>query len=121
MLNETLGIRHAEFVSGYKEGRLECDISSYEVNKIALAGMLSPGYRAATNFFAVIWILSWIAFIPAGYFLGWGWGLAIFLVGLVLPKGIRATNAQGVLEKALEDEQFYEAMTVNGILRVHVK
>ena len=116
--DETLKTNHADFVSGYKEGRLTCDISIYDVNKIALAGLLPRGYGAATNFFATIWILSLIGFIPVGYFFGWGWGVAILVIGWLLPKAIRKTNARGLLEKALEDEHFYEAMIEEGIITV---
>ena len=114
-------MKHADFISGYRAGELSCDVSIYDVNKIALTGMLGTGYRAATNFFAAIWILCWIGFIPVGYFYGWAWGLAVLAIGWLLPKAIRKTNAEGLLERALEDEQFYVVMLEKGFIKVRNK
>ena len=121
MQDETAKVDHVDFVSGYREGKLSCDISIYDVNKIALAGMLPTGYRAATSFFATIWILGLVGFIPIGYFLGWGWGAGTLVIAWLLPKAIRKTNSEAVLERALEDEQFYEAMIDEGFIKVRKK
>lgn len=82
-------MKHEDFVERYRSGKLEAHIQQYDVNKLALAGVLPSGYQAATNFYAWIWILSWIAALPVGYFYGWYYGVGLAFLGYVLPKAIR--------------------------------
>jgi hypothetical protein len=107
---------HDEFVKAYKSGQITAAVN----RRLALRSMKSPyvakRYKTAHLFWTWIWFLS----IPAGIllmiFVKWWIGLLVFIIGFLLPRAIKESSTQFVLEQALEDEKFYQFAIEEGLL-----
>jgi hypothetical protein len=110
---------HNEFVKAYKSGQITVAVN----RRLALRSMRSPyvakRYKAAHLFWTWVWFLS----IPAGITLmilvKWWIGLAVLVVGFFLPRAIRESSTDFVLEQALEDEGFYDFAINAGLLKIN--
>ena len=108
-----------EFVKAYKSGRITVAVN----RSLALRSMESPyvakRYKVAHHFWTWVWFLS----IPTGIilwiFIKWWIGLAVIVVGFLLPRAIKQTDMEFVLEQALEDEVFYDYAIKAGLLKIH--
>jgi len=107
-----------EFVRAYKSGQITVAVNRH----LALRAMSSPyvakRYKAAHLFWTWIWFLS----IPAGItiiiLVKWWIGLIVLVLGFFLPRAIKESSTEFVLEQALEDEEFYHFAINAGLLKI---
>jgi len=109
---------HKEFVQGYKQGFVRAQIHESAAMQLMNTTAIEKRYQYAHVFWSWVWILS----IPMGIVLIiWvnKWiGIAIILVGLILPRAIKRTASEFVLEQAVKDENFYNVLIESKILIV---
>jgi Flp pilus assembly protein TadB len=100
---------HAEFVEKYRSGQLDVRVNKPRVGELVKTRSISVRFRAAHRFWMWLWLLS-IPFALAC--LVWGkWWIALVLLcaGFLLPRLVnRSAYYAFVLERALEDEQFFK-------------
>lgn len=84
-------------------------------------GLLPRRYWYAHLFWSWIWLVS----IPIGIalivWINTWMGIGVIVVGLALPSAIKQSAAQFVLWYACENEDFYNAIVLAGILIVEEK
>lgn len=98
---------HAEFVEKWESGKLALHVDKSLAFQAADAGLLPPGYRAAQTFYGWVWILGLLAAVALMIWYIWWVGLIVLLVSLALPNAIKTTASQGIRDKLVEDEEFY--------------
>lgn len=101
-------VSHAEFVAGYRAGRLRAFIdrraaADFVSGRMLLPFVLLPVLGIAL---ALALALSLLA------------GAALFIAALVVRQFVRATSQGFVLARALESEPFYRDALAAGVLRV---
>lgn len=109
---------HDEFVRAYRSGQVTVAVNRH----LALRSMSSPyvakRYKAAHLFWTWVWFLS----VPAGIaimILVKLWiGLLVLVLGFFLPRAIRESSTEFVLDQALEDEGFYNFAINAGLLKI---
>jgi uncharacterized membrane protein YdbT with pleckstrin-like domain len=111
-------VTHSEFVEAWKSRRI-----AVRVNKeLALRVMSSPDmprrYRAAHHFWAWIWLFSIPLAIALGIFVKWWVGLIVLIVGFLLPRAIKKSAMEFVIEHSVEDGEFYDKAINSGLLIV---
>ncbi len=80
---------------------------------------LMPGrFRIAHHFWKAVACLLPIVGIVLLFFLPWWIGIILILLGIILMPAVQRSAAQFVLQRALEDADFFEAMQETRILRV---
>ncbi len=112
---------HGEFLEKWNAGKLALHVDKSLALRATDVGLLPPGYRAAQNLYGWIWILGLLAAIPLMIWYIWWVGLIVFLVSLALPDAIKTTASQGVRDKLIEDEAFYNFAKEHGLFRVTEK
>jgi len=99
---------HAEFVEKYRSGQLDVRVNKARVGELVKTKSVAVRFHAAHRFWTWLWVLS-IPFALAC--LVWGkWWIALIVlgVGFLLPRVVnRSAYYAFVLERALEDEQFF--------------
>jgi len=97
---------HQDFVEGYKKGTVRVEVDESDALKLMNTTFVHKPYQYATIFWSWAWILS----IPIGVVLIiWvdTWiGIAVIVIGLILPKAIKRSSADNVLAQAIRDEEF---------------
>jgi hypothetical protein len=101
-------VTHAEFVDGYRGGRLHV-----HVDRVAAARLMSA--RALLPFVLLPLLGLSVALALLGHLLA---GIALFLGAIGLRFLVRASSQGFVLARALQDPAFYEEMKRNGVLLV---
>jgi len=98
---------HDEFIKAYKNQTIIVKVHK----NMAMRLMDYPGIkktnRAAHLFWTWVWFLSIPAAIACFIFFRWWVGLIVLLVGFALPRAIKDSATEFVIEQALEDERFY--------------
>jgi len=99
---------HAEFVSGYRDGRLRVAIEPVAAGKYVSARLLLP-----------LFVLPVLGCGVGLALIGWiGSGLAVLAVGILVPRLIKRSAPRFILTQAIEDERIYCEATAAGILRI---
>ena len=114
-------MEHREFVELYKNGKIKVSIDKVASYKLMDTNLVAKKYRAATYFWSWVWFLS----IPAGIALiiwvNWWSGIIVLVVGFMLPRAIKKSSTEFILDQALEDERFYKNMLHNKVLIIEEK
>lgn len=109
---------HKEFVEGYKRGIVRVEINESDALKLMNTSFVDKPYQYATIFWSWIWIFS----IPIGVVLiiwvNMWLGIAVIVIGLLLPQAIKRSSSENALEQALRDEEFYNALIEAEIMKV---
>ena len=79
---------------------------------------MAKRYRAAHLFWSWVWFLSVPAAIACMIWVRWWIGLIVLIIGFALPKAIKQSAAQFVIEQALDDEQFYNLAIESKVLMI---
>jgi len=112
-------VTHSEFVEAWKFRRITVSVNK----EFALRVMSSPDmprrYRTAHFFWSWIWLLSFPLAIILGIFVKWWAGLIVLIVGLLLPRAIKHSATDFVLEHCVEDAEFYDKAINSGLLIVN--
>lgn len=78
---------------------------------MSLIQYLPMRYQAAHNFWSLILILSVPAALVLWYFTKWYWGvLSLCFITPIINESVRKSACQFVMEHALADPAFFEAM-----------
>jgi hypothetical protein len=97
---------HEEFVSAYREGRIQVQVERSAAARFVSARMLLP--------FVLLPLLGVaVALALTGYLIV---GTAVFLAALALRFLVRATSQGYVLSRSLQDAAFYADMVGNHVL-----
>jgi hypothetical protein len=109
---------HKEFVEVYKSGTVRVEINESDALKLMNTSLVDRPYQYATIFWSWIWILC----IPIGVVLiiwvNMWLGIAVVVIGLLLPRAIKKSSSENVLEQALRNEEFYNALVEAEIMKV---
>jgi hypothetical protein len=111
-------MEHSEFAHGYRAGLLKAHVDQSAALRLANSGALPRRFRAAHTFWTWVWFLSFPAAIACFVWVRWWVGATILVVGFLLPRAIKRSASEFVLEHALEDAAFYDQMAEAGVLRV---
>ena len=101
---------HAEFVAGYRDGRVRTVVDRKGAARFVSARMMLPVFLLPVFGIAVALALG--GFLIAG--------AVVFVVAIVFRASVRATSQRFVLSRARADPRFYREARVAGILRVEV-
>lgn len=109
---------HKEVVDGYHTGKLRILINESAALKLMNTTFVDKPYQYATIFWSWVWMLS----IPIGIALiiwvNMWLGIAVIVIGLILPQAIKRSSSENVLEQALRDEEFYNALVEAEIIKI---
>ena len=113
---------HAEFVERYRSGQLDVRVDATRVGELVKTGFTAGRFHAAHRFWKWLWLLS----IPVALAcLVWGrWWIALIVlgVGFLLPRALNQSAYYAfVLERALENEEFFKAATEAGALLISAR
>ena len=113
---------HAEFVERYRSGQLDVRVNRARVGELVKTRPVAARYRAAHRFWTWLWLLS-IPFALACLVWGKWWiALIVLSVGFLLPRAVKGSAYYAfVLERALEDEQFFQAATEGKALLISAR
>ncbi len=111
-------MNHEEFVEKYQQGLLKVHVNESAALKIANSRVLPKRYQAAHIFWCWIWLLT----IPAGiYLIIWVnlWaGIGVLILGPIIKKAVKRSASEFILDYALENERFYNAVVESKTLRI---
>jgi len=118
MKMEDTHMTHQEFVQGYKQGLVRARIHESAAMQLMNTTAVEKRYRYAHLFWSWVWILT----IPIGIVLiiwvnKWV-GIGIIVLGIILPRVIKRSASEFVLEQTLADENFYNNLIESKILIV---
>jgi hypothetical protein len=116
-----IDISHVDFIKKWKNGEINIHVNKSGAIKAVEAGYLPTGYRGAQTLYGWIWITGLIVALPLMIWYKWWVGLIVGAISMSLPEALKKTAAQGIIDKALEDEQFYKLVIQHGIVRVSKK
>ena len=98
---------HAEFVSAYREGRLQVQVDRVAAARLVSARLMLP--------FVLLPVLgAAVAAALVGHFLI---GALVFVAALGFRFAVRRSAPGFVLQRALHDERFYAEATAAGLLK----
>jgi hypothetical protein len=110
---------HDEFVSGYRAGKLTAHVNRSLAMHVCDRKDLMPGsQRFAHQFWKGIDCLLPIIGLILLFFLPWWIGAIMIVAGFISMPILQKTAAGFVLDHALEDEAFFNAIQQADVLRV---
>jgi len=113
---------HAEFVERYRSGQLDVRLDPARVGELVKTRDFPGRFHAAHRFWKWLWLLS----IPVALAcLVWGkWWIALIVlgVGFLLPRALNPSAYYAfILQRALENEEFFEAATAANALLISAR
>ena len=111
-------MKHPEFVHRYRAGLLKAHVDESAALRLANSGALPPRFRAAHTSWTWAWFLSFPAAIACFIWVTWWVAAIVLVVGFLLPRAIKRSASEFVLEHALEDATFYDQVLEAGVLRL---
>lgn len=109
---------HEEFVQAYRTGKIAARVNRSLALQLMGTTAMAKRYRAAHLFWSWVWFLSVPAAIACMIWVRWWIGLIVLITGFALPKAIKQSAAQFVIEQALDDEQFYNLAIESKVLMI---
>lgn len=98
---------HSEFVEAWESRQIELMVDKQLALQVMQSTDMPRRFRAAHLFWSWIWLLSIPLAIVLGIFVQWWVGLIILVIGFLLPRAIKHSAMEFVIEHAIEDEEFY--------------
>jgi len=111
-------MEHEDFVRGYRSGRVRVHVEREEAVKIAASDWLPTRYRVAHLFWSWAALLCLFGGPIALFWVEWWIAGGITAFGLVGRSAARYSACEFVLEHALEEPSFYDAVRGVGIIKV---
>jgi len=103
---------HKEFVEAYNSGKIKVKIDE-SVSKLMDANLIDK----QSQFYTQNWFWWLISLIGLALIIWVIWiGVIVVIMGLMLPKAMKRSSSESVLEKALSDESFYNTMIQHQVL-----
>lgn len=112
---------HSEFVEAYRSKGVEVRVDKQMALRVMESQDMPGRFRAAHLFWSWIWLLSFPLAIVLGIFVQWWVGLIVLVVALLLPRSIKHSAIDFVLEQCVENEAFYDKAVSSGLLRLSIK
>ena len=109
---------HAEFVQSYRNGQAAAHVDRSLALQVMDTNLPAKRFQTAHLLWTWAWFLSFPVAIVLMIWVRWWVGLVVFVVGLMMPRAIKASAASFILEQALEDKEFYDAVTEMKVLIV---
>ncbi len=101
---------HAEFVSAHRSGTLRVRVDPQLASRYVSARLMLPFITLPVLGAGVALALT-----------GWVWaGLAVIVLGIVLPRLIKYSAPRFLLTQALQDERLYRELTAAAVLKIEV-
>ena len=101
-------MEHEKFVQLYNSGQSKVHVNQYKAKQLLQTDIMPKRYVCADIFWSWIWLLSFPIGIVLIIWVNKWVGIAVIVVGLILPKAQRRSASQFVLEYALQNKEFYE-------------
>jgi hypothetical protein len=98
---------HAEFVAAYRAGRLQAQVDRAAAARLVSARMMLPLVLLPVMGLGV-------ALALVGYFVA---GALVFLAAIAFRFAVRRSAPGFVLQRALQDERFYDDAVASGLLK----
>ena len=100
---------HSEFVKRYRSGQLDVRVNKARVAELVKTRSIALRFRAAHRFWKWLWLLSIPFALACLVWVSWWIALIVLGIGFLLPLVVnRSAYYAFVLERALEDEQFFK-------------
>jgi hypothetical protein len=108
---------HSDFIELRAEGLVQMGVNASVA--LRLIEYLPKRYQHAHAFWTTILILSVPGAFVLWYFTRWYWAAAsLFILTPVLNASVRKSACQFVMEHAMEDPEFFESMSQQGLITV---
>ena len=111
-------MNHAEFVEGYRAGKLALHVDKDAANRLSANGAIDRANQASNSFWSWVALALIFGAIPIWIWVSFWWALGSFLLGAGTSSAIRHTAAQGIQDRVLEEPAYYEKMMRAGVIRV---
>jgi len=102
-----IDLPHDEFVKAYRNGYAIVKVNIINSQTLLRTRWMPARYRAAYYFWTFGWFFSLPIAIACFIWIKWWAGLAVLLFGIGLPRAIRQSAVNFVIEQALENSEFY--------------
>ena len=106
------------FVAEWKAKRVAVSVDQSKAARVADEGHLGKGHSAALHFYSLLSILCLLAIVPACIWFRWYYALGLLVLSRLIWAGTKMTASQGVVERCVEDEEFYLACVRSGVVRL---
>lgn len=115
-------MEYSDFVQAWNAGKLEVDVDRSKALQVANSKMLPKRYQAAHIFWSWVWILSIPAALAVMFLYKWWAGLLILvLVTPALSISTKKSAMKFMIDRALENSEFYRFAVSEGVIRVKQK
>ena len=101
---------HSEFVALFRAKQISVRANLSLALHVMNANVMPMRYRAAHIFWTWVWFLMFPAALALGIWYSWWAALVCFLAAGPVKAGFKHSGAESVLEHALDNEEFYNAM-----------
>lgn len=112
---------HIEFVEAWKSRQIAVMVDKQLAMQVMESTDMPGRFRAAHLFWSWIWLLSIPVAIVLGIFAQWWVGLIVLVLGFLLPRAIKHSAMEFVIEHAIEDEEFYDEAINSKLLVIDEK
>jgi hypothetical protein len=112
---------HSEFVKAWKSRQIEVMVDKQLAMRVMESADMPGRYRAAHLLWSWIWLLSIPVAIVLWIFVRWWVGIIMLAVGLLLPRAIKKSTQQFAIDRAIEDEEFYDKAISSKLLIINEK
>lgn len=101
---------HSEFVAAFRAKQITVRANMSLALQVMNGNYMPMQYRAAHIFWTWVWFLMFPAALALGIWYSWWAALLCFMAAGPVKAGFKQSAAQFMLDHALEDEAFYNAM-----------
>lgn len=108
---------HHEFKESHQGGKLRINVQQVQASKLVRDGLVGNNYRLAQLLYEWLWFGGLIGGVIL-LFYKWWLALIVLFIAFKLPAAIRSTAAQGIRDKMLADEAFYNMALESGLADV---
>jgi hypothetical protein len=110
---------HPEFVAAFRAKQISVRANmSLALQVMNTTNYMPAHHRAAHIFWTWVWFLMFPAALALGIWYSWWAALLCFLATGPVKAGFKKSACDFILEHALENEEFYNAMMKVGMFRI---
>jgi hypothetical protein len=110
---------HSDFVSAVRAKQISVRADLSLALHVMNSNIMPTRYRAAHIFWTWVWFLMFPAALGLGIWYSWWAALLCFMAAGPVKAGFKQSGAEFVLEHALDNEEFYNAMMKVGMFRIY--
>ena len=109
---------HSEFVAAFRAKQISVRANMSLALQVMNGNYMPMHYRAAHIFWTWVWFLMFPAALALGIWYSWWAALLCVLATGPVKAGFKKSAAQFMLDHALENEEFYNAMLKVDMFRI---